>query len=121
MGLKDLTKRFTQSIGDLDKARLQSRYCGVDVTSIADAPLREPVRLVGEVAAMQVVPRAGSPSLEVVLVDDTGGISVVFLSRRKVGGIRPGTVMTVEGVVGAHERRLAILNPTYELESVPGM
>ena len=24
------------------------------------------------------------------------------------------------GVVGAHEGRLAILNPTYELESVPG-
>ena len=40
--------------------------------------------------------------------------------RRKVGGIRPGTVMTVEGVVGAHEGRLAILNPTYELETVPG-
>ena len=36
-------------------------------------------------------------------------------------GIRPGTVLSVEGVVGVHNRRLAILNPVYELESVPGV
>jgi hypothetical protein len=63
-----------------------------------------------------VRPWADSPTLEVVLVDDTAGITVVFLARRRIGGVRPGTVMSVEGMVGAHERRLAILNPEYELE-----
>jgi RecG-like helicase len=90
------------------------------ITPIADVTYRERCTVRGKVRSVRVRPWADSPTLEVVLVDDTGGISVVFLSRRKVGGIRPGTVMTVEGVVGAHERRLAILNPRYELESVPG-
>ena len=89
-------------------------------TNIADVGYREHCTVRGTVHSLRVRPWADSPTLEVVLMDETGGISVVFLARRKVGGIRPGTVMTVSGVVGAHENRLAILNPTYELESVPG-
>ena len=87
---------------------------------IANIRYRERCKVRGRVRSVRVRPWADSPTLEIVLVDDTGGITVVFLARRQVGGIRPGTVMTVEGMVGAHERRLAILNPVYELESVPG-
>jgi len=90
------------------------------ITPIAGVEYRTHCTVRGKVRSVRVRPWADSPTLEVVLVDDSGGISVVFLARRKVGGVRPGTVMTVSGVVGAHERRLAILNPTYELESVPG-
>ncbi len=93
---------------------------GDDVIDIADVQYRQRCTVHGKVRSVRVRPWADSPTLEVVLVDDSGGISVVFLARRSVAGIRPGTVMTVEGVVGAHERRLAILNPRYELESVPG-
>ena len=87
---------------------------------IADVVLREPARVRGRVRSVRVRPWADSPTLEIVLVDETGGITVVFLARRRIGGIRPGTVMTVEGMVGQHERKLAMLNPLYELESVPG-
>ncbi len=41
---------------------------------------------------------------------------MVFLARRRIGGVRPGSVLRVEGMVGAHHNRLAILNPEYELE-----
>ena len=68
---------------------------------------------------MRVRPWADSPTLEVVLVDDTGGITVTFLARRRLGGVRPGTVMTVEGMVGAQGRNFAMLNPVYELEALP--
>jgi len=78
---------------------------------------RERARVKGRVRSLRVRPWADSPTLEIVLVDETGGIPVVFLARRRIGGIRPGTVMTVEGMVGSHERRLAILNPEYQLES----
>ena len=87
-----------------------------DVIPIADVQFRERARVRGRVRSVRVRPWADSPTLEVVLVDDTGGITVVFLARRRLGGVRPGTVMSVEGMVGAHERRLAILNPDYELE-----
>jgi hypothetical protein len=48
-------------------------------------------------------------------VDASGGLSVVFLGRREVAGIRPGCRLAAEGVVGAHHGRLAIVNPVYEL------
>jgi RecG-like helicase len=87
------------------------------VMPIADVLFRERVKVRGRVRSLRVRPWADSPTLEVVLVDDTGGITVVFLARRRIGGVRPGAVMSVEGMVGAHERRLAILNPEYELDA----
>ena len=87
------------------------------VVPIADVQFRQRARVRGRVRSLRVRPWADSPTLEVVLVDDTAGITVVFLARRRLGGVHPGTVMSVEGMVGAHERRLAILNPEYELES----
>jgi hypothetical protein len=87
------------------------------VVPIGTARFRERIRVKGRVRSVRVRPWADSPTLEVVLVDESGGINVVFLARRRIGGIRPGTVMSVEGVVAAHQRQLAILNPEYELET----
>jgi RecG-like helicase len=91
------------------------------LSPIGESQFRERVRVRGTVRSVIVRPWADSPTLEVVLADETGGITVVFLARRRIAGVRPGTVMTVEGVVGVNARRLAILNPEYELESVPGV
>jgi len=57
------------------------------------------------------------PTLECSLVDETGGIEVVFLGRREVAGIRPGCHLVAQGILGAHHGRLALLNPSYELEA----
>ena len=43
------------------------------------------------------------------------GISVVFLGRRGLAGVDVGTRMLVEGTVGVHKARLALLNPSYQL------
>ena len=115
MGLKDLAKRLTQSVGDLDKARLQTRYEGLGLTAISEAPLREPVRLVGEVAGMQVVPRAGSPSLEVTISDGTGRATAVFTGRRRITGLDPGRGVLFEGVGRKEQGRMVLLNPAYTL------
>jgi len=64
---------------------------------------------------VRVAPLHDTPTLEVVIVDATGAISLVFLGRREVAGIGVGTVMTADGMVGVHQARLAILNPTYRL------
>jgi len=64
---------------------------------------------------VRIQPWAGVPTLECTLVDETGGIYVVFLGRREVAGIHPGTRMVVEGMVGDHGGRMAILNPEYRL------
>jgi RecG-like helicase len=85
---------------------------------ISEVRYREQAHVRGRVRSVRVRPWADSPTLEVVLVDETGGITVVFLARRRIGGIRPGALMRVEGMVGAHQQRLAMLNPEYELEHV---
>jgi RecG-like helicase len=82
---------------------------------IIDAHWRDRVTVGGRVRSLRVAPLHDSPTVEIVLVDDTGAISVVFLGRRSVAGVEVGTRMTVEGMVGVHKSRLAILNPTYHL------
>ena len=52
-------------------------------------------------------------------VDESGGLGIVFLGRREVPGVRPGTRMVATGMVGDHGGRLAILNPDYVLLAAP--
>jgi amino acid transporter len=84
-------------------------------TAIADTRYRDRVRLGGRVRSLRVAPRHDAPSLELVLDDGTAAISVVFLGRRSLAGVQVGAHMIVEGAVGLHRNRLALLNPAYEL------
>jgi len=82
---------------------------------IGDVRWREPVRIAGRVRSLRVQPRANVATLECTVVDDTGGITVVFFGRRHVAGIRLGTRLIVEGRAGAYHGKLAVLNPQYTL------
>ena len=85
--------------------------------TIADVRWRQRVKITGQVTALRVQPIAGVGALECTLGDDTAGILVVFLGRRKIAGIGIGTRMTVEGIVIEHHGQLAIVNPVYELRN----
>jgi amino acid permease-like protein len=84
---------------------------------IADVEWRQRVRVTGTVSALRVQSMSGTCALECTLVDDTGGISVLFLGRRTIAGIQIGTKLTVEGMVVDHHGRLAIMNPVYEISA----
>ena len=86
---------------------------------IASAQFRQRARLAGRVRSVRVQPLAGVPSLEVKLADESGGIVVVFIGRRRIGGIKPGAQLVVDGVVGEQSGRLALINPYYELVAAP--
>ena len=90
-----------------------------DRTPIASLTPRHRTRVAGRVRAIRVQPWTGTPALECILADDTGSITLVFLGRREIAGVRPGTIMAVTGVAGQHHGMRAILNPEYELISVP--
>jgi hypothetical protein len=100
------TDEFKLPTGPLDAA---------DCTPIGEVRFRQRVQVRGRVRSVRVRPWADVPSLELVLVDGTGGITAVFLGRRSVPGIGPGSVMAIEGMVGSQGNRLAILNPHYDL------
>jgi amino acid transporter len=88
-------------------------------TSIAGAQFRQRARLAGKVHSLRVQPWGGTPALECTIVDATGGMTVVFLGRRAIPGIRTGVRLIVDGVVGEHHGRLAVLNPLYEIVPEP--
>ncbi len=115
MGLRDIGKRLKASVDDLDNSRLQSRFVGKELASIAGLPLRTPIRVGGEVTRMRITPRSGAPALEVVVCDGTGDLVVLFTGRRSIGGMGNGRGVLFEGV--AHEERghAVLLNPAYTL------
>ena len=82
---------------------------------IGEVEWRQRVRVAGRIKSVRVQPRAGSSNLECTLTDRTGGILLVFQGRPRIPGVRPGARLVAEGMVGAWGRRLAILNPDYEL------
>jgi amino acid transporter len=85
--------------------------------AIADVRYRDRVRVGGRVRSVRVAPQHDAPVLELVIDDGTAAMSAVFLGRRSLGGVAVGTKIVVEGTVGLHRNRLAVLNPSYELRA----
>jgi hypothetical protein len=86
-----------------------------DAVPIATVTWRQQVQVQGRVLTLRVQPLAGTATLECVLEDDSGVISLVFFGRGKVPGIDIGTRLRARGVAGEHRGRLAIINPAYQL------
>ena len=88
-------------------------------TPIGDASWRQRVRVAGRVKVVRVPTGGATANLECTLVDTTGAILLVFQGRRRIPGIQQGARLVAQGMVGAWEGRLAILNPDYELIAGP--
>ena len=60
-------------------------------------------------------PSGSAPELNVVIWDQTGGITLHFLGRRSIAGIKVGSTICAEGMVGENDGHLTIMNPSYEI------
>jgi len=117
VALRRLVKNLRSSNDDLHREELADRFDRDrhDTVAIADAPPRTRVRIAGEVARLRVVPRAGSPSLEVTVDDGTGRAVVVFTGRRAIAGVNPGRGIVLEGTARLERNRVVLMNPLYTL------
>ncbi|HEU5152421.1 MAG TPA: OB-fold nucleic acid binding domain-containing protein [Iamia sp.] len=113
--LSRLRRSLARSTDELHAEALQARFAAAGTAPIAEAPDRGAVRIRGEVAGLQVVPRAGAPALEVTLDDGTGRAVVVFTGRTRVGGLDPGRAVEAIGMARRAGGRLVLLNPEYRL------
>ncbi|HXH57757.1 OB-fold nucleic acid binding domain-containing protein [Iamia sp.] len=113
--LDSLRRRLKRTNEDLHAESLQARFTDASCSRIDEAADRGPVRIRGEVAGLQVVPRAGAPCLEVTVDDGTARAVAVFTGRTRVGGLDPGRPVAVEGMARRHGGRLVLLNPSYTL------
>jgi len=86
---------------------------------IGEAQWRQRVRVAGRIKSVRVPTGGATANLECTLVDPTGAVLLVFQGRRRIPGIQQGARLVAQGMVGAWEGRLAILNPDYELIAGP--
>jgi hypothetical protein len=88
-------------------------------TPIADLEWRKRARVAGRVKSLRLQPRSDVPTLECVLVDESGAtITLVFLGRRSIAGLRSGAYLAADGMVGKYQGKVAMINPLYELIAV---
>lgn len=100
---------------DQNARDLRKTYADSGLDTIADAPDRDRVRLRGTLRTVTLRPRGGVPALEAELSDGSGVITVVWLGRRRIGGISPGRSLEIQGRIGAHDGQRIMYNPRYEL------
>ncbi len=118
MAFRKLLQRLTTSDADLDRERLRQFCADVPgVTRIVDAQPRQEITVAGEISSLRIVPRAGTPSLEVTVKDGSGSLVIVWTGRRHIPGVTPGKrlVLSGRGSPQGAGGRLMLLNPRYEL------
>jgi RecG-like helicase len=113
-------RRFLQRFTETDQARLASEVRAwaetvPDSIRIADAAARGRVKIAGVVSRITVLPMEGNETLEALVSDGTGEVTVVFMGRRSIPGLALGTRVVVEGALGDVRGRRRIVNPRFEL------
>ena len=98
-----------------DARELQHTSVQAGCCPIAEAQDRQLVQLHGVLRTVTLRPRGGVPALEAELYDGSDVITVVWLGRRRIGGIEPGRSLQVLGRVGRQNGHRVMFNPRYEL------
>jgi hypothetical protein len=81
---------------------------------IREAAARSRLKLAGVVRRITVRPLEGSESLEAVVYDGTGEVTVVWMGRRSINGLNLGTHVIVEGLLAEQRGGRRMVNPTFE-------
>lgn len=98
---------------DAASTRAASEKAGCDtICAITD---RRKVSLRGYVSSMVLHPSSAPDTVEADLFDGTGTITLIWLGRRKIAGVRPGTRLSVTGFAAHRGARRVMYNPRYEL------
>jgi hypothetical protein len=112
-----LRDRLSLSVAELDAQRLQVRFAGVDVSSIAEVVPRRPARFGGEIRSQHRSAADGRPMLRVAVSDGSGTALAVFTGRSRIRGFEAGRAVLFEGVARREGDRLVVVNPAYTLLS----
>jgi len=115
-------RRFLDRLTESDEARMATEIETWSETvpgtvRIGDAPKRDKVRIAGVIKRITVFPVQDSESLEALVSDGTGEVTVVFMGRRGIGGLSLGTRVVVEGVMGVTRGSNRMINPRLEFSA----
>ncbi len=119
MGLLDPFRRFLRRMGESDEQRYAEEIEAwasrvPDSVRIRDAGTRSKAKLAGVVRRITVRPLEGHESLEALLYDGTGEVTLIWMGRRSIPGLNLGTRLVVEGMVGEIRSERRMVNPSFE-------
>jgi RecG-like helicase len=119
MGVLDPFRRFFRRMAESDEQRYAeeilawARNVPASVR-IAEAQPRSRVKIAGVVRRITVRPLEGNESLEAILFDGSGEVTVVWMGRRAIRGLSLGTRLIVEGLLAEQRSERRLVNPTFE-------
>ncbi len=112
-----LLDRMTATSEELDAKDLQEESRDRGSTPVRECRGGQQVVVSGTLRAVTLRPVGGVPALEAELYDGSGTIKLVWLGRRRIQGIGPGTALSVHGRVTFQSGNPVIFNPSYELHA----
>ncbi|MBA2773790.1 MAG: OB-fold nucleic acid binding domain-containing protein [Nocardioidaceae bacterium] len=113
--LRRALHRLAATSEELEADELQTDSRSQGCQRIEGVDDREQVTVYGHLKSVSLAPLAGTPTLEAALYDGSGVITLVWLGRRTIAGIKPGANLVAHGRVSCHDQRRVIYNPRYEL------
>jgi amino acid transporter len=113
---KTALERLTAGREDLHAEELQAEIVEISNKAIGECGDREMVDVAGTLRTVTLRPRGPSLTMEADLWDGTGNITLVWLGRRDIPGIRPGRRIVVRGRCSRIKGERTIYNPVYELQ-----
>jgi hypothetical protein len=118
--LSRLTSRLASTASELEDRELKQDTWRLGATPIADLADRSHASVWGAVRSVTLRPRVNVPALVVELYDGSKTLNLIWLGRRRIAGIVPGTYLTAHGRVTFKHGIPTIFNPAYEIKPVRG-
>jgi hypothetical protein len=114
--LSRVSARLARSESELEATELLENTGRLGGTPIVDLADRVEASVCGAVRSVTLRPRVNVPALVVELYDGSKTLNLVWLGRRRIGGIVPGVYLTVHGRVTYRHGTPTIFNPAYEIK-----
>ena len=115
-----LTSRLASTESELEDRELKQDTWRLGATPIAELEDRSQASVCGAVRSVTLRPRVNVPALVVELYDGSKTLNLIWLGRRRIAGIVPGTSLTAHGRVTYKHGIPTIFNPAYEIKPVRG-
>jgi hypothetical protein len=118
--LSRVTERLARTELEFEALELQEDTGRLGATPIAELEDRSDATVCGSVRSVTLRPRVNVPALVVELYDGSKTLNLIWLGRRRIGGIVPGTSLTARGRVTFKHGVPTIFNPAYEIKPTRG-
>ena len=107
--------KLSSSAESLDAEALREDAVEQGADAIEDGVSGQITTLTGTIHCLVLRPEGNTPALEAELFDGSGKITLIWLGRRKIQGLHPGTYLAVTGRLVRRDGRLAMFNPNYAI------